>query len=82
MNAELEELEQEEFDEKMLDVDIELPQVPSAALPATKSKFMNHNHEIVGNVRSESFSVSKPGPDLDHRSLNLISLTWCTHLYM
>ncbi|XP_798689.2 charged multivesicular body protein 4b [Strongylocentrotus purpuratus] len=38
LNAELEELEQEEFDEKMLDVDIELPQVPSASLPATKKK--------------------------------------------
>ena len=39
LNAELEELEQEEFDEKMLDVDIdELPQVPSEPLPATKSK--------------------------------------------
>ncbi|XP_041455686.1 charged multivesicular body protein 4b-like [Lytechinus variegatus] len=38
LNAELEELEQEDFDEKMLDVEIELPQVPSASLPATKKK--------------------------------------------
>ncbi|XP_071503378.1 charged multivesicular body protein 4b-like [Diadema antillarum] len=38
LNAELEELEQEEFDEKMLDVDIELPSVPDAELPAPKKK--------------------------------------------
>lgn len=38
LNAELEELEQEEFDEKMLDVDVELPAVPNVALPAAKKK--------------------------------------------
>ncbi|XP_054748916.1 charged multivesicular body protein 4b-like [Lytechinus pictus] len=45
LNAELEELEQEDFDEKMLDVEIELPQVPSASLPATKKKVVQEEED-------------------------------------
>lgn len=45
LNAELEELEQEDFDEKMLDVDIELPQVPDAPLPADKKKVAAKDEE-------------------------------------